>query len=207
MSNLSGYKTSWVWNKKQSGSFANAKYHPLKITEDILVFGNTSGNYHPIMRTGRNRRKGTGVKTSNQIIIGLRPSTEYISDQYFPTNILDDFPSARINRLHPTEKPVALLEYLIKTYSNPGATILDNCFGSCSTGIACLNTDRNFIGIELDANYYRTGLARMLEHRNAQRNSLLPTPIPQCPANPLNHVPLQDVANLPNSSIAQPTLI
>jgi site-specific DNA-methyltransferase (adenine-specific) len=115
VSNLKEYKTSWVWNKKQSGGFATAKYHPLKITEDVLVFGNTSGNYHPQMRTGVLRKKGGSAK-ANEIQSGLKPGHFTFNDQYYPVNLVE-FLSERSGKEHPTQKPVALMEYLIRTYT------------------------------------------------------------------------------------------
>lgn len=161
MSNVKGYKTSWVWNKKQSGGFATAKYHPLKITEDVLVFGQTTGNYHPMMRTGVMRKKG-GCTKSNEIQSGLKPGHVTENDQYYPTNIIEIL-SDRAGKVHPTQKPVALMEYLIKTYTNEGMTVLDNCMGSGTTGVACMNTNRRFIGIEQDSAYCAIAHKRITE--------------------------------------------
>lgn len=153
MSNLVNYKTSWVWNKSQSGGFATAKYHPLKITEDVLVFCFGTAKYYPQMRKGKARFKG-GTKKQNEIQSGLKQIPAKWSDDYFPTNILE-YVSERVGKVHPTQKPVALMEYLIRTYTNEGETVMDNCMGSGTTGVACINTGREFIGIEKDEKYFK----------------------------------------------------
>lgn len=170
-SNIKNYKHKWVWNKKQSGSFQNAKYMPLQIDEDIIVFckENKKVNYFPIMRKGKMRKRGGAKQKSRVIGSGLQDGFCNYSDLYYPTNILE-FASIRKGRLHETEKPVALLEYLIKTYTNENDIVLDNCMGSGSTGVACVNTNRNFIGIELDENYFNIAKERIYEQRKSERN-------------------------------------
>jgi len=159
MSNPSWYKTKWIWNKKQSGSFANAKYVPLKITEDILVFADKGTyTYNPQMRTGKLRIKG-GAKKSSAIQTGIKSIYKF-NDQYFPTNILE-YPATRSNRFHPTEKPVELMEYLVKTYTNQGDMVLDNCMGSGTTGVACKNLGRKFIGIEQEPYFFEIAKNRI----------------------------------------------
>lgn len=107
-----------------------------------------------------------GAKKPLRTSSGLKNDYTCYSDEYFPTNILD-FPNCRNRKknTHPTEKPVDLLEYLIKTYTQEGEVVLDNCMGSGSTGIACLNTNRDFIGIELDSNYFSIAKERIENHR------------------------------------------
>lgn len=166
-SNMKNYKHKWVWNKKQSGSFQNAKYMPLQIEEDIIVFSKKCKkvNYYPIMRKGKLRKKG-GCKNPIQTTKGLKSGYIKYSDLYYPINILE-YPNCRnkIKNLHPTQKPVDLLEYLIKTYTNEGETVLDNCMGSGSTGIACINTNRKFIGIELNEKYFKIAKERIMDVR------------------------------------------
>lgn len=151
MSNIKNFKYDWVWNKKQTGNPFLAKKQPLKIHEIISVFN--TNIYCPIMRTGKMRSKG-GSKESNIKVFGGTDKTQ--NNMYYPTSILD-FPNCanKSKRLHPTQKPVELCEYLIKTYTNDGDTVLDNCMGSGTTGIACKHLNRNFIGIELDEEYFR----------------------------------------------------
>jgi len=151
-SNIKWYKHKWVWNKKQSGSFQNAKYMPLQIEEDIVVFANAKVNYYPVMRKGKMRKRG-GAKAKSRVVgSGLKDGYENYSDLYYPINIIE-LANPRINKLHPTQKPVELFEYLIKTYTNEGEIVLDNCIGSGTTAIACINTNRNFIGFEIDKHY------------------------------------------------------
>ena len=160
-SNIKNYKTSWVWYKSQSGGFATAKYHPLKVTEDVLVFCYGTANYYPQMRKGKARFKGGSTK-QNEIQSGLKHVEAKWSDEYYPTNILE-FVSDRSGKVHPTQKPVALCEYLIKTYTNEGEWVLDNCMGSGTTGVAAVNTNRNFIGIEQEPKYFEIAKQRINE--------------------------------------------
>jgi site-specific DNA-methyltransferase (adenine-specific) len=164
MSNTKRYKHKWVWNKKQSGSFLNAKHMPMQIEEDIMVFAYGKVNYYPIMRTGKMRVKG-GAKKDNGMFVDLGSRYKTYNDQYYPTNILE-FPncSNKAENLHPTQKPVALFEYLIKTYTNEGETVLDNCAGSGTTAIACINTNRNYILYEKEEKYYQIIQERIKKH-------------------------------------------
>jgi len=168
VSNIKAYKHKWIWNKKQSGSFATAKFMPLQIEEDILVFSSKGKkvNYYPIMRQGKNRKRGGIKKKIETMHDGLKVGYEVYSSEYFPTNILNDFPncSDRGNNIHPTQKPVALFEYLIKTYTNENEIVLDNCSGSGTTAVACMNTNRRFICIEKDETYHRKSLERLANH-------------------------------------------
>jgi site-specific DNA-methyltransferase (adenine-specific) len=152
MSNMKNYKHSWVWNKKFPGNFAIAKYCPMKIHEDVLVFSYGKTNYSPQMtlrdkpiKKGGNKCSSDSAKFSKN---SIQEGFKKIYMEKFPETILF-YPRER--GLHPTQKPVALFEYLIKTYTNEGDTVLDNCAGSGTTGIACENTGRNSILIEKDA--------------------------------------------------------
>ena len=165
-SNIKYYKHKWIWNKKQSGSFQNAKFMPLQIEEDILVFCKGKVNYNPVMRIGKTRVKGN-CKTKNQLFKGLGSKHKTKNNTFFPTNILE-FPncSNKEERLHPTEKPVALFEYLIKTYSKEGDLVLDNCIGSGTTAVACKKLGRNFIGIEKEHAYVAIAEKRLEKVNN-----------------------------------------
>jgi len=159
-SNLKKYKYDWVWNKKLAGNGILAKKQPLKVHENIMVFNTTL--YFPQMTKGKFRKK-MGLKES-EITGGNSYCKETYNDEYYPQSIQEfSIANMRKGRLHPTQKPVALLEYLIKTYTNEGETVLDNCMGSGSTGVACKNTNRNFIGIELDRNYFEIANNRIAE--------------------------------------------
>lgn len=169
MSNPKLFRTSYVWDKKQSVNFVQAKNHPLKRTEDIVVFGKKRVNYYPQMieRTQeefdtavkkRGTNKGTPISddTYTKMASGVWKSTSDLRYKY-PTNILEFSSIADEcnpkHKVHPTQKPVALFEYLIKTYSNEGDVILDNCIGSGTTAVAAINTGRQFIGTERETEY------------------------------------------------------
>jgi DNA modification methylase len=154
MSNIKHYKYDWVWNKKKAGNFMLAKYQPQKIHENIIVF-NVKGKFLPIMEKGQYRKKGTSKKRIyTNTILGDIKLKESKNDLYYPKSIIEISNAIRINKVHPTQKPVALLEYLIKTYTLENETVLDFTMGSGSTGVACVNTNRDFIGIELDDKYF-----------------------------------------------------
>lgn len=160
MSNIKNFKYDWIWNKKLAGNGILAKKQPLKIHEIVSVF-NTSV-YYPQMVKGKFRRKMTGELKESEITGGNAIVSEYKNDLYYPQSIQEfSIANMRKGRLHPTQKPVALCEYLIKTYTNEGETVLDNCMGSGTTGVACVNTDRNFIGIELDDHYFEVATERI----------------------------------------------
>ena len=162
VSNIKRYKYDWVWNKKLAGNGILAKRQPLKIHENIMVFN--SRVYYPQMTQGRLRKK-MGLYES-EITGGDSYASETFNSEYYPQSI-QDFSAAnmRTGRLHPTQKPVALLEYLIRTYTQPGETVLDFTMGSGSTGVACVNTGRDFIGIELDEGYYNIAEKRIEDAR------------------------------------------
>ena len=165
MSNVKQYKYDWIWDKKLSGNPLNAKRQPLRTLETISVFCDGQSRYYPIKRTGILRTKG-GSKKQPEHTGAFNTLHTTRDDQYYPTQLLSDFSSGRFrkSRVHPTQKPVALLEYLIKTYTLEGETVLDNCIGSGSTGVACINTNRNFIGIEKDDKYFDIAKNRINNH-------------------------------------------
>lgn len=165
VSNLKMLRYEWIWKKETGTGFLNAKKMPLKDHENILVFYKKLPTYNPQMGEGKpyKKRRRTGQVSTNyrkdvvdEIIIAS-------NGERYPLTVLE-FPRDRAKSpLHPTQKPVALLEYLIKTYTNEGETILDNCMGSGSTGIACINTNRKFIGIEKDEKYFEIACNRIKE--------------------------------------------
>lgn len=166
-SNLKNYKYDWVWNKKLAGNGILAKKQPLKIHENVIVFN--SKIYIPQMTTGKLRKKLTNNLKISEINggDGVKRATETFNDQYYPTSIQEfSMANLRRNRLHPTQKPVDLLEYLIKTYTNENEIVLDFTMGSGSTGVACINTNRKFIGIELDEKYFNIAKKRIEDAQN-----------------------------------------
>ena len=157
-SNLKLFKYEWIWEKDNGTGFLNAKKKPLKIHENILVFYKKLPTYNPQMRTGFKPYKcKQGRHSTNYGLYEQGYITESNGERY-PIDIIE---FKKDSGLHPTQKPVALLEYLIKTYTNEGETVLDNCMGSGSTGVACVNTNRNFIGIELDEKYFEIAKQRI----------------------------------------------
>jgi len=166
MSNPKMFKYSWVWQKNTITGFMQAKTRPLKSVEDVLVFGNFKvaaqyfeGTYNP---QSEMVSKGVIVYSNSRKIdhiTGNRKAGAAESNSGYPKDVIA-FDSAK-STVHPTQKPVALLEYLIRTYTNEGDTVLDNCMGSGTTGVACLNTGRNFIGIEKDQKYFGIALNRI----------------------------------------------
>lgn len=142
---------------------------PHQIDEDIIVFCKGKVNYYPQMRKGPKRKRG-GYKAANRVMGRLNAGYEAYSDEYYPVNIIE-LANPRMGKLHPTEKPVALLEIIIRHYSKPGDLVLDNCIGSGSTAIACLNTGRNFIGIEKDREHFRTAKARLKDYFTTKKST------------------------------------
>lgn len=161
-SNLKGYKHQWVWNKNNSAGFATAKIRPFAICEDILVFSGNGKkvNYNPQMIKGKLRAKGGYSSSENY---NIKP-TKKICDDYYPKNLIEISNASQKGKQHPTQKPVALMEYLIKTYTNEGETVLDFTMGSGTTGVACVNLNRSFIGIELDENYFNIAKNRIVKY-------------------------------------------
>lgn len=157
MSNLKEYCHQWIWNKNNSAGFFNAKRKPIAICEDILVFSKGKVNYYPIMIKGKYRQKGGKAKSNSYNI----KSISYYNDEYYPKNLLNFSNANQNDKIHPTQKPLALLEYLIKTYTNEGDLVLDNCSGSGSLAIAAHNTKRNFICIEKNEEYYKKSVERL----------------------------------------------
>jgi len=169
MSNIKDYKCEWYWKKERGTNFVQAKRYPMKVIESAIVFCEKTPNYFPIMRSvkpyshvlPKQSNSGTQHMDSKSIDeYGDRIVKQY--DKAFPTNVLDiprDNMSAG-KSYHPTQKPVALMEYLIKTYTNEGETVLDFTMGSGTTGVAAKNLNRKFIGIEKDAGYFEIACQR-----------------------------------------------
>lgn len=166
MSYLQGYKHRWIWDKALPGNFAVAKYMPLTIDEDILVFtaNGERVNYYPQMTKGKFRNKGGGHShKSGRGFGGLSPIPAIYNADYFPKNILR-FPTLqRRDSLHESQKPIELLAYLIRTYTNAGDTVLDFCMGSGTTGVAAIKEGRHFVGVELDTGYFAIAEKRIAE--------------------------------------------
>jgi len=172
MSNLKGYKYDWIWSKKMTGGFANAKYKPMKAHEEIIVFSNDVINYYPQMieRTEKELKRFAykskeTTKSAHRSCKG-KTGNRFDNKMKYPSTVINIngiVNSSNEKVKHPTQKPVALMEYLIKTYTNENETVLDFTMGSGSTGVACVNTKRNFIGIEMDSNYFEIAQKRIKE--------------------------------------------
>lgn len=163
-SNLPMLKYEWIWRKEAGSGHLNAKRAPLKDHENVLVFYREQPTYNPQMRLGFKPYvcKQGATKSQNY---GSQTGALTVSDgSRYPLTVID-FPRDK-NKVHPTQKPVALLEYLIRTYTNEGDTVLDNTMGSGSTGVAAVNTGRNFIGIEMDPTYFEVAKKRIDDASN-----------------------------------------
>lgn len=162
-SNEKLWRYNLVWKKgNRVSGFLDSKRKPLRNHEDILVFYKKQPTYNPQMTIGeKNHKKGGGNHKNTQRCYGkLVDTPTVLTNEKYPISIIN-IDKEHPQTLHPTQKPVALLEYLIKTYTNDGETVLDNCMGSGSTGVACINTNRNFIGIELQDEYFEIAKQRI----------------------------------------------
>lgn len=169
-SNRRLFKHEWIWEKSRAANFANAKYCPLKKHENIIVFCRGSINYCPIMEDGEpygtrhnTIRKDYGVYGTSRNLDSYGGEKQ-IRNTRFPSSVIKVGSMRQQDLEHPTQKPVALFEYLIKTYTNEGETVLDNCMGSGTTAIACINTNRNYIGFEKEEKYFNIIQDRIKKH-------------------------------------------
>ena len=166
VSNLPMLRYEWIWKKKQGTGHLNAKKMPMKAHENILVFYKKLPTYNPQMTVGKpyTCKSGRGSTNYREQISVI---TENKGERY-PIDVIE-FKSDK--GLHPTQKPVALLEYLIKTYTNEGDVVLDNCMGSGSTCVAAINTNRHYIGFELDEEYFDIACKRLDEAKGVRGNA------------------------------------
>ena len=164
LSNLKLFKYDLIWEKNDATGHLNSKKMPMRAHESILLFYKKLPIYNPIKTFGHKRKTTKRVERFRlqSENYGIQKGiTQYDSTERYPRSVLKFATDKQKSKLHPTQKPVALFEYLIKTYSKEGDTILDNCMGSGTTGIACINTNRNFIGIELNYDYYSIAKLRI----------------------------------------------
>ena len=162
MSNISMYRYDLVWEKTKAGGFLNAKRIPLQAHENISIFYKKLPTYNPQMEQGKpyTKKAVTNGDGNNYGKFNRVGQVHINNGERFPRSVIK-ISNDNHKSLHPTQKPVALLEYLIKTYTNENETVLDNCMGSGSTGVACKNLNRKFIGIELDENYFSIAKERI----------------------------------------------
>jgi site-specific DNA-methyltransferase (adenine-specific) len=167
MSNIKSYKYDWIWDKKLAVGHLVAKKRPMARHEIISIFYKKAPTYNPQMvlrEKPRTIKKKIGSGNTVHMNHTQDKDYEVTLDSRYPTTILLES-NAKRGGLHPTQKPVALMEYLIKTYTNEGELVLDFTAGSFTTGVACQNTNRDFIGIEMDDNYFKIGSDRMAENK------------------------------------------
>ena len=162
MSNIKHFKYDWYWNKIRGVGHLNAKRQPMKSVETISVFYKKQCCYNPQMRPREKSR--TSKNNNSQKVFGNCRNNfvgETLKEKYPVSLITFSKSDMKKNKFHSSQKPIDLLEYLIRTYTNEGETVLDFTMGSGSTGVACVNTNRNFIGIELDENYFNIAKERL----------------------------------------------
>lgn len=170
-SNLKMFKYDWYWRKPRGTGHLNAKKQPLRDIETISVFYKKQCTYNPQYSDGETYSAAKGGKNARVSVAGETTYGRFMKGMEFQNDNpgirypkqLQEFGVVERGTVHPTQKPVALLEYLVQTYTNPGETVLDNCMGSGSTGVACVNTGRRFIGMELERQYFDVAVKRIAE--------------------------------------------
>lgn len=172
-SNMKNFRYEWIWKKNKATGFLNSKKMPLKEHENILVFYKILPTYNPqglIKKAIPTINKGNRGRMGIVSNYGVANKDALQKFENFPRDVVSF--GVVMKPLHPTQKPTTLLEYLIKTYTNENETVLDNCMGSGSTGVACLNTKRNFIGIELDDGYFKIAKERIENHTTQEERKV-----------------------------------
>lgn len=172
LSNLKNYKYDWIWDKVKGTGFLNAKKQPMRNHELISVFYKRQCTYNPQKTYGHKMKKSYRSKDLQTEVYGeMKNDYTYESTERYPRSIQVFSTDTQNSSLHPTQKPVALVEYLIKTYTNEGEVILDSCAGSMTTGVAAINTNRKVICIENDKDIFDVGRNRVMEYLK-ERNSI-----------------------------------
>lgn len=154
MSNLKDFKFEWIWKKTVGSGQLNIKRQPLKLHESVLVFYKKLPVYNEIKTKGEPYLMSRKAAEFENTSYGKQKNVVKNNEGYRHAKSIIEVPNPRVKGGHPTQKPVALCEYFIKTYSNPGDLVLDNCMGSGTTGVACMNTGRRFVGMETEQKYY-----------------------------------------------------
>lgn len=169
-SNLGMLRYEWIWEKTNPTGHLNANRAPMKAHENILVFYQRQPTYNPQKTSGHTRKSAVKRKDITQSY-GRQSFTElsYSSEERYPRSVLTFASDKQRSKLHPTQKPLAMMEYLVRTYTNEGDVVLDNCMGSGTTGVACVNTGRDFIGMEMNAEYFAIAQGRIAaaKHSNS----------------------------------------
>lgn len=160
-SNLRDWRSEWIWEKGNATGFLNAKKQPLRAHENIEVFYRRQPTYNPQFTHGHERRTSKRKTVNSECYGKALTLTKYDSTSRYPRDVQFFSSDKQTGNYHPTQKPLALVQYLIETYSNPGDTVLDFTMGSGTAGVACQQAERNFIGIEKDVAIFRTACKRM----------------------------------------------
>jgi len=171
-SNIDSFKYTLVWEKSKATGYLNAKKQPMRAHEDICVFYNKPPIYNPQMTDGEPYNKGKALRNTDVYGGQVETLVKNDSGKRYPRSVLY-FKTAESEGevYHPTQKPISLFEYIIKTYTNENGLVLDNCLGSGTTAIACVRTNRNFIGIESDEKYYNISAKRIKDEIHALKGS------------------------------------
>lgn len=164
-SNLKDLRYEWIWEKTAATGFLNSKRMPMKAHENVLCFYKKLPTYNPQKTSGHIRKTAARHDVNSDIYGKALKNVCYDSTDRYPRDVQVFKSDKQKTKLHPAQKPVSLMEYLIKTYTNPGEKVLDFAMGSGTTGIACINTNREFIGIELDDEYYKIASRRIKFHK------------------------------------------
>jgi site-specific DNA-methyltransferase (adenine-specific) len=166
-SNLREYKYSWVWEKSNATGFLNAKKQPLRTTEDICVFYRAQPTYNPQWGEGRPYKFVRRISETENYRSKSRPTAAVSDGRRYPRTALRFASPNLAGKVHPTQKPLELLRYLVRTYTYPGDTVLDFTMGSGTAGVACAEEGRDFVGVERDGNYFALASARIAAARLA----------------------------------------
>ena len=162
ISNIKHYKYDWIWDKVKGTGFLNAKKQPMRNHEVVCVFYRKQCTYNPQKTTGHKKKTAFRAQHLKTDVYGdTKDNVFYSSTERYPRSVQVFSTDTQKSALHPTQKPVALLEYLVRTYTNEGETVLDNCMGSGSTGVACVRAGRRFIGIEKDEHFFQVAKDRI----------------------------------------------
>lgn len=161
MSNPAWYRTEWIWEKGNATGFLNAKKQQLRAHESVLVFYRRQPVFNPQMTHGHDRKTASRKTVNSECYGKALELVEYDSTSRYPRSVQFFSSDKQVANFHPTQKPLALIEYMVRTYSNEGAVVLDNCMGGGTTGVACANTGRHFIGMEKDPTHFATARTRI----------------------------------------------
>jgi len=168
-SNLAMFRYEWIWEKGNATGFLNSKIQPLRAHENVCVFYSQQPTYHPQITSGHKRGTARRSPIDSECYGKTLKNTDYDSTDRYPRSVQFFSSDKQKVNLHPTQKPVSLMEYLVRTYTNEGDLVMDNCMGSGTVAVACVNTKRKFLGIEKDKNYFNMACERIIESQMQER--------------------------------------